>query len=256
MITGSSLSSSTLSALFNLNSVYQQFNATATSLATGFASLSASNLIASTQLQSALAYLAGESYGLQQVSSVAATADAALGEVSDLLTEAEGIAVQLADGGLSDEEVDALQLELDSIAASVSLIGQTTTFAGTPLLTGDIALSAAGASVTLPSLDDLGLDDLDAADAEAVGAAVEAAQETISTAQGELGALQDTTIASYQDVLSSSIIELTTASSFITDTNYAFALASLAQYQVLSQASLLVLGLANQSTSGVYELLG
>ena len=56
-------------------------------------------------------------------------------------------------------------------------------------------------------------------------------------------------------MLDNTIIQLTSASSYITDTNYAFALASLAQYEVLSQAALLVLGLNGQATAGVYSLL-
>ncbi len=230
------INSSTLAALFTLNTLNEQITATTTSLATGVAIQSAANLIASTQLQATLAYLDAESSALQSTSNIAATADAALGEVSSLLIDASAIEVQLAGGGLSGEEEAALQLELDSINQSIDSIASNTTFNGQNLLDGTLTLSAVGVSITLPNVSGATLDE-------------------ITTAQAELGAFQSNTIDSYESVLDESIIQISAASSLISDTDFAVASASLVQQSILQEASILVLSILNDTQSNVLDLL-
>ena len=64
-------------------------------------------LITSENLRAVLAELDAEVRTLERTDAVVSTADAALGEVSSLLSEAEALAVANAGGGLSDEEIVA-----------------------------------------------------------------------------------------------------------------------------------------------------
>ena len=81
------------------------------------------------------------------------TADAALAEVSNLLIEAESLAIANANtGGLSDAERLANQMQIDSILSSVNRIAGSTTFAGQQLLDGSATVTAGGGSVTIDSV--------------------------------------------------------------------------------------------------------
>lgn len=76
-----------------------------------------------------------------------ATADSALGQVSSLLNDIRGLVVEAANRGvISDEQVAANQLQIDSSLEAIDRIAQTTTFQGRPLLNGslDFHFTAAG----------------------------------------------------------------------------------------------------------------
>ncbi|MHC5109518.1 MAG: flagellin N-terminal helical domain-containing protein [Planctomycetota bacterium] len=68
---------------------------------------------------------------------VISTAEGSLTEVSALLLQLQDLLVESAnDGALTDEEILANQLEIDSILGSIDRIANTTTFAGNKLLDG------------------------------------------------------------------------------------------------------------------------
>lgn len=68
-----------------------------------------------------------------------ATADSALGQVSGLLNDIRGLVVEAANSGaLSDEQIDANQLQIDSSLEAIDRIAQTTTFQGRKLLDGSL----------------------------------------------------------------------------------------------------------------------
>ncbi len=72
-----------------------------------------------------------------RASNVISTAESALNEVSTLLLDLQGLVVSSANqAGLTDSEVKANQLAIDSILDSVDRIGNTTQFAGKRLLDG------------------------------------------------------------------------------------------------------------------------
>ncbi|MGN6369607.1 MAG: flagellin N-terminal helical domain-containing protein [Phycisphaerae bacterium] len=67
----------------------------------------------------------------QRADNVLATADGALSEVSTLLVSLQSLVVSSANkGGLSSDEIDAEQLQVDSIISSINRITGTTTFDG------------------------------------------------------------------------------------------------------------------------------
>jgi flagellin len=84
-----------------------------------------------------------------RASNIIGTAEGGLNEVSSLLTQLQGLVGQSANsGGLSAEETQANQLQVDSILSTVNRIAQSTAFQGTKLLNGnyDYATSSVGTS--------------------------------------------------------------------------------------------------------------
>jgi flagellin len=75
----------------------------------------------------------------ERASNILGTAEGGLSEVSSLLTELQGLVGQAANsGGLSKEELDANQLQVDSILSTVNRIAGATAFQGTKLLNGNL----------------------------------------------------------------------------------------------------------------------
>ncbi len=88
----------------------------------------------------------------QQAGQLIATADSALGQISGLLNDIRGLAVQAANSGvLSDEQISANQLQVDSSLEAIDRIAKVTTFQGRKLLDGSLdftkAYTAGGSSV-------------------------------------------------------------------------------------------------------------
>jgi flagellin len=68
-----------------------------------------------------------------------ATADAALGQISNLLNDIRGLVVEAANEGvLSDDQIAANQLQVDSSLEAIDRIAQVTTFQGRKLLDGSL----------------------------------------------------------------------------------------------------------------------
>ena len=84
-----------------------------------------------------------------RASNIVGTAEGGLTEVSNLLTELQSLVIATANsGGLSQEEVAANQLQIDSILSTINRISQSTAFQGKKLLNGnfDYATSGVGAN--------------------------------------------------------------------------------------------------------------
>ena len=75
----------------------------------------------------------------ERASSVIATAEGALAEVSDLLNSIKGLVVEAANtGAISDEERQANQLQIDSAVETITRISNSTSFGGLKLLNGSL----------------------------------------------------------------------------------------------------------------------
>lgn len=96
-------------------------------------------LIISQRLGSEIAGLNQAVSNSERASSVIATAEGSLNEISDLLTSIKGLVVQGANtGGLSDDERRANQLQIDSAIESITRISNSTSFGGLRLLNGSL----------------------------------------------------------------------------------------------------------------------
>lgn len=75
----------------------------------------------------------------EQANQLIATADSALSQVSGLLNDIRGLVSEAANtGALSDEQIAANQLQIDSSLEAIDRIAQTTTFQGKKLLDGSL----------------------------------------------------------------------------------------------------------------------
>lgn len=104
-------------------------------------------LIVSERLRSELRGIETGIKNSERASSVIATTEGALAEVSDLLNSIKALAVEAANtGAISPEEVAANQLQLDSAIDSITRIANTASFAGLKLLNGSLGYSLSGVS--------------------------------------------------------------------------------------------------------------
>jgi len=96
-------------------------------------------LIASENLRSDITSIRRAIGNTDRANQVIATADSALGQVSSLLNDIRGLITESANtGALSDEQIAANQLQLDSSLDALNRIAQTTTFQGRRLLDGSL----------------------------------------------------------------------------------------------------------------------
>lgn len=96
-------------------------------------------LIASEALRSDITSINKAISNTQRATQIIATADSALGQVSSLLNDVRGLVTEAANkGALSDDEIAANQLQIDSSLEAINRIAQTTTFQGRRLLDGSL----------------------------------------------------------------------------------------------------------------------
>jgi flagellin len=115
-------------------------------------------LIASENLRSDITSIKKAIGNTDRANQVIATADSALDQVSSLLNDIRGLVTESANtGALSDEQIAANQLQIDSSLEALNRIAQTTTFQGRKLLDGSLDfLTSAGTNFT--NLSDLQID--------------------------------------------------------------------------------------------------
>jgi flagellin-like hook-associated protein FlgL len=239
-------------------------------LATGFRITRGSDdpagLISSEALRGALMSLDAESRSLARADALVSAADGAMGEISDLLVEAEGLAVEAANtGGLTPEERAAKQQELDSILQTVDRLGAAS-FAGRNMFDGKMSVMVGEDAMTLSKISsrELGLADvaeggsasLDGGDPEAAAEAIRAARSKVSEMRGSLGAFQKDAIAPRLRAISIASENTAAAVSMIRDTDYAAATADLARQRVLTGAAGRMLRLSSQASEEILNLLG
>jgi flagellin len=108
-----------------------------------------SGLIASQGLKAEQAGTQAAINNAQQADNIISTADGALGEVSNLLVSLQSLVSSSANtGGLSQSELNANQLQVDSILSTVNRISNSTSFDGTQLLNGNFGYTTSGLSTT------------------------------------------------------------------------------------------------------------
>ncbi len=253
------------------------FQRLATGLSVNRGSDGPAALIASEQLRAQLRVLEAESRSLQRTNSVISVADASLGEVSDLLVEAEALAVASANSaGLSEGELEANQAQLDSILRTVDRVAVSSSFNGQQLFTGDVDLDVGGGdSITIVDArtSALGETEIDGqtftlADAASGGdlnlitgdpgsaqAVIRAARTQVDIHRGELGAAARFSLEPRLRGTAVAIANTAAANSLIRDTDFARETANLSRLQVLAESAFLVNGLAGTAPQRVLNLL-
>ncbi len=112
-------------------------------------------LIASENLRGQMAATQSAISNSQRAESVVSTADGALNEISNMLVQLQGLTNQAAStGGMTKDEIQANQTQVDSIVNSVDRISSQTSFEGMKLLDGsmDFDVSATGGTTNLTDI--------------------------------------------------------------------------------------------------------
>jgi flagellin len=123
-------------------------------------------LIASEALRSDITSIEKAITNSERANQMIATADSAIGQVSDLLNDIRGLVVEAANtGALSEDQIAANQLQVDSSLEAINRIAQTTTFQGMRLLDGSL-----GFTTTLAAVDSVTDARIDQANLGAAGA--------------------------------------------------------------------------------------
>ncbi len=234
-------------------------------------------LIASENLRAALAGLEAEAKALGRSDHVAAVAEGGLVGTSDMLIEANGLAITAANtAGLSEGEKQAIQGQLDSMLATIDSTASNTTFNGDPLLDGTAVITAGTATLSLPdaATGNLGETVVDGvtytlADLKSSGSlnfvdgdigiaqqVIQNALTDVSTSRAAIGSFQKFSVGSRLSTIESSIENLSAANSLIRDTDFAFETALLNRSMVLQQSSMLALATMLRGQSGILQLIG
>jgi len=107
-------------------------------------------LIASERLRSEKVSIAAAIGNAERADQVINIAEGGLQEINSLLLEMQSLVGQSAnEAGLSNEERDANQLQIDSILQTIDRIASSTSFQGTKLLNGAFDFTISGQATTI-----------------------------------------------------------------------------------------------------------
>lgn len=207
--------------------------------------------------------------------SLAQTADGALAEITNMLQRMRELSVQALNDTNDDNARSAIKTEMDQLATQITDEITNSNFNGTQLFDGSTASvyiqaganAANGFSIDLTDLagdaslaavvngNVAAVDVTDPTFAAADLALFDTAINTISTARGAFGAMQNR-LESVVVNLSTEMLSLTDSRSRVEDADFSHETTMLAKAQILSQASTAMLAQANQSQQGILKLIG
>ncbi len=262
-----------LTAQMNLSKSQSRMNTSLERLSTGLkinrAGDDPAGLVTSELQKSQISGLTKAIENIERGTTMVATAESGLAEIGSLLLKMRDIAVNSANEATQDTaSLAANQAEMDALSASIDRISDTTKFGTKLLLNGDIDFSqfqiGAFANETAElSIDDMdagslnvdGLDVTDAASASFALEDIDLAIDIITTARGDLGAFQSGTLNSTKNNNESQLDNLKNAESILRDTDYQKEISNYTSEQIRQQAAQTVLGMANQSSQSIVQLL-
>lgn len=201
--------------------------------------------------------------------SLAQTIEGALAETTSALQRIRVLAVQSQNGINSSSDRVALQKEVTALKDEMSRIASTSQFGGVNVLDGAFSsafLVGANAgqtiSVNVQRAGGFGASGLAVADtsvltetqASAAMTAVTEAISIIDAQRADLGAIQNRFQSTIRN-LSNISENVSSARSRIRDTDFAVETAELTRWQIIQQASITVLGQANQRPQSALQLL-
>ena len=201
--------------------------------------------------------------------SLSQTIEGALAETTSALQRIRVLAVQSQNGINSSSDRVALQKEVTALKNEMSRIASTSQFGGVNVLDGAFSsafLVGANAgqtiSVNVERTGGFGASGLNVADvsvlteaqASAAMTAVTEAISIIDAKRADLGALQNRFQSTIRN-LSNISENVSAARSRIRDTDFAVETAELTRWQIIQQASITVLGQANQRPQAALQLL-
>jgi flagellin len=281
--------SGSLAAAHQVQRTYSSLANTMMQLSTGQRINSAKDdpagLIAQELLRSEMTASNAAAKNTVMANSMLNVAESGMRQISNLLIEAKGLAVEAANtGAMSPEMIEANQIQMDAILDSIDRFSGMTNWLGKPLLDGSLSSENGGAlfqlgpdvvpsqQVTVPiegtRTSQAGSAGNFLTDLRSGGTAslmtnpaladriLSSAISQISVQRGEIGAVQKDTLEPNLVSLQDSMVQLTAAKSMISDTDYAAAVSNMVRDQILLQAGFSSLGLINQNRSYAAALIG
>jgi flagellin len=203
--------------------------------------------------------------------SLVQVADGALGGVNDMLQRVRDLAVQAANGTLTDQQRGNLDQEVQSVVAEMARVASDTEFNGIKILSGSVATAASAVTlqvgangsqviaftIATMTASDLGISGVavsTAASATAAIASIDAAIRNVNSQRASMGAIQnrlEQTI-SRLDLTSEN---LQAAESRIRDADMASEMIDFTRNQILQQSGTAMLAQANQAPQSILRLL-
>ncbi len=195
------------------------------------------------------------------------TAEGAMNEVHAMLQRMRELAVQTSNGIYKEDDIEAVNNEIQELLEEIDNIANTTQFNGKNICntTDEIQLQiGANEDETMKfklvdiRASKLGVDSLDITDSGTASAAIttiDAAIKKVSEGRSKLGATQNRlehTIANVDNAAEN----LTAALSRIEDTDMALEMSEFTKYNILVQAGTAMLAQANQRPQTILQLLG
>ena len=187
-----------------------------------------SGLIASENLRGDIAAVKSALANGERASSVVSTAEGALNEVSAKLIDLKGLVEAAASsGGLTQDEIDANQTQVDSIITSINRIASETSFQGMKLLDGSLGItaSATGGTTNVTDIDvrnfkqagttDFALN-IDLKDSATVASAGATADTTLTAQTWEITGSKGTAVFTFQSASQADISAAINAMSAVT----------------------------------------
>tara|TARA_R110000868_G_scaffold258918_9_gene516612 strand:+ start:1685 stop:2515 length:831 start_codon:yes stop_codon:yes gene_type:complete len=202
--------------------------------------------------------------------SLAQTAEGAMGEITNALQRIRVLAVQAQNGINGSSDRLALQKEVSALKLEISRISTTTQFGGVDILNGmyssaflvganagqtiSINISRPGGFGTSGLFGGASLSVTTIGGASRALTQVSQAISIIDAKRADLGAIQNRFQSTIRN-LSSISENVSAARSRIRDTDFAVETAELTRWQIIQQASITVLGQANQRPQAALQLL-
>jgi flagellin len=198
--------------------------------------------------------------------SMVQVADGAMGTAVDMLQRVRDLAVQAANGTLTDSQRGNLQNEVTAILSEVDATGANTEFNTHKILnssySGTIQVGASSGQVvtfatTTVSQGSLGVSGISVGTmtgAQAAIASIDSAISTLTTNRAQMGAVQNR-LEQVIARLGVTTENLSAAESRIRDADMALEMVSFTKAQILQQSGTAMLAQANQSPQSVLSLL-
>lgn len=251
----------TTNVLRNLDRTNSKIGSSIGKLASGKRILKASDdtagLAIAERLKSDVRVLKKTVENVAQGLSLTNVAEGSLQNISKIIGEAKALAIRASTGTLNENQRSALQDQINSFNNEINRIVESTEFNGNEVLNGDLSKEApefniqAGQGNTasskinlnvIPNLnaENLGLANIDLSSQASAQNALENldnASQNVINVRGEIGAIQQK-FATITQTQKTSIEQLTSATSKITNADFAAEISLLRESQVLLNASL------------------
>ena len=230
----------------------------------------ASGLAIATSMNADITVLNQAATNVTSGTSVLNTADGALSNIADILQRMNSLTAQAQSGSSSTDDLSYIDAEYQQLLEEIDDIATTTAFNGVGLLDGTSAYSTGvdflvgtastdtitvtmgGADTTTLALN--GTSITDAASAATNMDLIDTAITTVSAMRADVGA----TLSRFEyrgDVISTSLENLESAASAITDVDIAAEQTNFTNAQTLTSAAIAALGQANSMSQSLLKLL-